>query len=537
MYHNPIVDLFYTAEVSSRIMVFCSKTFLLRNLCLVNHDFYKMVNQFGITSVEWRGIELNPCKRDSESEEEFLPENVLRKRFLQFPNLKHISLSFIDCVDDKLLYDCIFGNPFCGVEFILIQCCRNVRNIHFSKEFSEGNKLRRLELLQCKNLKSLVLPQNAELKFLEFLNVHGCSNLSPVSLEKFVEKSIILHELQAGMMGPHVKQLTVVGKLLQRFSAPRSEALEVVYFVPGTNLIELDLSNTAITNQTIQHIVLKQDANVKLSSLQTLICKGCRKLNHIALQNMPELKEVVLDKCSKLEKPVFINCPKLTQISLCMTKVNDAAVEHLLSHSPKVKKLNGSKCDYLKQVVLPIAFMESLPSSNIYAPTLEDLNLSYCKDLHSVSIRVNQNTGDYFAPKEHREMKSPLKSINLNWTNVNDTAVQNCVKYCPDLEVLSLSGTTVSNLELTHCEKLAVLDLSSCKELKSPKAKTTQSKLVVKTDNCDSLEQVIVEYVPLIPSSSTSASSSSPLLMDMTKERTAIEEQPSLPKAARRLVF
>ena len=83
---------------------------------------------------------------------------------------------------------------------------------------------------------------------------------------------------------------------------------------------------------------------------------------------------------------------------------------------------------------------------------------------------------------------SSLRVLNLNWTSVEDIALQTILSHCQLLDELYLHGVnSLQNPDLEVGTNLKVIDFSGCHSLKSAIIRSPKRSLRVQHENCHAM--------------------------------------------------
>jgi hypothetical protein len=181
----------------------------------------------------------------------------------------------------------------------------------------------------------------------------------------------------------------------------------------GSNLIELDLSETSINDENLKNIL-----NV-LPKLKTLVLQNCTKLIDPIIKS-ETLEQINLSYCSQLSKPT-IECPKCIKLDMRDTNISDEVLSENVLKNVKnsIVKILLSGCNQLKDPLI------------CQCTILQELHLGYCDSLTKPTITDNP----------------ALKFIDLRLsTKVDKDHIQKCISSCKLLETVLIGKEIDTNL-------------------------------------------------------------------------------------------
>ncbi|EFC45954.1 predicted protein [Naegleria gruberi] len=416
---------------------------------------------------------LNDLYYQPEEEEEI---NPLIKLLTPFSKITELSLEFCKALDSKTL--CKILEKFTHLEILTIIHCSSLYSIKIEYPMQVCKNLKRLEIRDCRSIQECSGGIKLDCYLLEHLNITSTPCINERFISNLIDrnsntlKTINLFNLLDFSNISISKKMINLNKInLQRcknfkqFHLPIKQVCNVL-----PKLEELDLSYTNINDDSIKSLTNEQ----KLDQLKELKLENCKNLIKPIIGNCQMLTSISFDFCSYLEDVNIPsnNCPSLDKLSLNYTKINDKSIERIfnlpqpfigfneLKTPPPITKLSAKKC---KLIYNP----------KITSYSLEDLDLHGCYNISSLSL-IDLS-------------KKSLKRVNLGWTKIDDDNLTKIVETCPSIRELSVN--TCDNLinPTIQSNSLQFISFQGAHHLQNPILKCSSLKHV-DLRNCDNLE-------------------------------------------------
>ncbi|XP_057986615.1 disease resistance protein RPV1-like [Hevea brasiliensis] len=398
-----------------------------------------------------RSLSLNGCKKLRSLPQ--IPRGI-KYLYLRYSGVKEWSPSSIQFLDNLLVLHIahcenlrslpriIYCNTFMRLD---ISFCPNLIMAPQIMESSEvlpssNNGIVELDLRGCKMLNGLP-NSTCELKRLEILCLHGCSNLE--------------------------KLPPLYGLLSLRY-----------LYLDGTALVEIppdivslsSLELLSLSDTPMEELPSSIGCLTSLVSLRLQRCKKLKSLSNSICQ-LKCLERLFLSGCSNLEKlpPLYGLC-SLKQLLLGGTACNALTVEELSSSIGCLSSLFSLCFNGCKK-------LKSLPNSICQLKCLERLFLSGCSNLEKLPLLYGLCS---------------LKKLFLDGTALVEIPPD--IVYLSSLELLSLSDTPIEELpsSIGCLSSLFSLCLNGCKKFKSLPNSICQLKCLERLflSGCSNLEKL-----------------------------------------------
>ncbi|KAH3695740.1 uncharacterized protein LOC127862278 isoform X2 [Dreissena polymorpha] len=444
----------------------------------------------------------------SENLTSFEFQNSPKTSFLKLtmPKLKELMLR--ECLDiseqnffDHLMYgrqisrlqgletlvECKFGEPFSngiGVPDLEVLRCHVLKGFHgdvMSRCLQHFSHLQVLDLQRCaflkqfrldfwKAIKTVTFNHCGKLKSLEVQNVPSLTSLNieycGMVRQCFISASGLEH---LNVEGTNFAKMSVTSSKLQKLK------LQGVCTLDGpenpltlccAGLVELSIEKCDCLSDQVMESILQ--GCPCLASLRLVGSKALRRLRlpsnieECSLTGHLHLSTLDLPSVNRLRQVALNNLPKFQQCSRAQLLIScETNLERLeLRTIPQETQL----CVRLAELSsLTICMGIHLESLEISCPQLKFLRIQGCPKLTSLCLhlsRLSQIQVYHSMPLLH------LRSLTLHCPRVRHVG-RLLRHYCPNLEVLSLYGSTIQQSEFhklgEHLPTLQTLQLNDCK--------------------------------------------------------------------------
>ncbi|XP_068329115.1 disease resistance protein RPV1-like [Pyrus communis] len=377
--------------------------------------------------------------------------------------------------------------------------------------------LRILNLIDCKELKSL--PSSIHMKYLETLNLFGCS-----SLEMFPEISEDMEELsELNLFGSEITELpssinNLCGlRFLNLIDCKKLESLPSSIHMNSLAMLNLsgctslgmfpeisevmeELSEINLSRSKIKEL---PSSIYNLCGLRILTLSDCKELKSLPSSiHMKNLETLNLFGCSSLDMFPEISevMEDLSELNLSRSKIKE--LPSSISNLSGLRILNLSDCKELKSLPSSIhmkyletlnlsgcSSLEMFPDISEVMEELSDLNLSRSK-IKELPSSIHNLTGLlYLNLSDCKELRSLPSSIHMKYLETLHLSGCSSLEMFPEisevmvaLSELNLSGSKIKELpsSINNLTMLRLLNLEDCKELKSLPSSICQLKFLRK---------------------------------------------------------
>ncbi|XP_019167597.1 PREDICTED: protein SUPPRESSOR OF npr1-1, CONSTITUTIVE 1-like [Ipomoea nil] len=471
--------------------------------------------------------------------------------FAMMPNLKYLYLS--KCEKLKEIHPSI-GNLTKLVKLDFNKCSSLEKLPNFNKEmkniihldlrfcsslletpnFSMMPNLMYLSLSKCKKLKE-IHPSIGNLTERDALELDGCSNLEKLpNFDQEIKNithldltscSSLLETPNFAMM-PNLKYLNLSKcKKLKEIhpSVGNLMKLDVLNLDGCSNIEKLpcfdqEMKNITRLDLTSCSSLVETPNFAMMPNLKYLNLSKCEKLKeiHPSIVNLTKLDVLDLDGCSKLDK-----LPSFDQEMLNITRLDLTSCSSLLetpnfAMMPKLKYLNLSKCEKLKEIHQSVGNLTELDVLNLDGCSYLEKFSSFDKEMKNIT-NLDLTSCSSLLETPNFAMMPNLKYLNLSKCE-KLKEIHPSVGNLSKLDILDLDGCcnleklpyfykemkNITRLDLTFCSSLLetpnfammpnlkYLNISKCEKLKEihPSVGNLTELDVLDLDGCNKIEKL-----------------------------------------------
>lgn len=342
--------------------------------------------------------------------------------------------------------------------------------------FPECESMTSINLQDIENLTAIELKDSSHLKK---LRIKQCKNLSMDSLQKMIEQSKTIEELELAKVDFAIfNQPILTLKKLIIHAATNIEKLDLSLF---PNLEEIEFLNSKIENMDFS--ILKNLRTLKLGNFNNLIS--------INISQNDKLRKLELNRCGKLNS---IQLPK-----------NDKNIDKSFTHCPLMKSTSYQNQYHISTKELS---QDELQSLNEYTCVCVDTQFDFNKINKMKLANVLKLT---FTPEidfsyvDFKENAAILPNVEYLYFD-GVTLPQHLVLHYSNLQLLKIEcENTLEILDLSHCADLKHIKVAYCPNLKKlilPKNSKIESlditsapNLDLSLSNCPSLTSLKVKKI------------------------------------------